>query len=272
MRGIEIKITGMAQVKKLLSEHGRRAKRALAVAMNQTCVQIMQAERKEMRRSFSQPTPWTLRSLAYWQASADNLQAEVYLNKPSRMHEHYLQPLVSGTTRKLKGFERGIAMSELVPSKYIRRDSRGNVNTGQIRQILSVLGAAEHTSGYSANMTRRSAGRGKQRDYVVIRHRRGRLIPGVYKREAVTGREFGAGERRLLANKSRAYQRGRTAMSGGRLFSRVVRARRLVPMLLAGRHHRYQRIFDFYGVAQRVIRRTLLPRFRATLRKFLRNP
>ena len=269
---ISIQLTGSRQVARRMAQHGRRAHRAMAEALNRTAYQIMRAEQKEMRRIFDKPTPYSIKSLEYDQATADDLRASVWFNRPLRMRKHYLEPQVigHGGPRSLKGFERAIGMGELVPSRFVKRDRYGNVSMGVIRQLLSVLGKAESGAGYSANITARSRRRNtKERDYVVIKRGHGRLRPGVYKRTVQAGREFTAQERRIFTAKSRAYQRG--LVRGN--FSRVTRARGLMPVLLKGRTGAAVRSrLDFYGVAKRTANRVLVRTFNATLDRYLRMP
>lgn len=263
---IGIKAEGMKQVQKMLARHGGKARRALAIAINQTSLAVMRAERKEMKATFKHATPWTLRALAYYQASAKDqvIRGAVYINRPNRMKLHYLEPRVWGSTRRLRGMEEALGLGELIPTKYMRRTASGLMSVGQIRQILSVLGRAERAAGYDANMTARSMRRGKERDYVRITKRWGKIVPGVYQRVAGEGRALNKTARRWMKNKARSYQWGNRGF--------VTKARGLVPVLLKGRAHKYPADFNFYGVARAVIKRELVRKFRATLGRFLREP
>ena len=245
-----------------------KAQRACAVAMNKTGKLIKQEEQAEMMRVFDRPTKFTLNSLQLTPATSGNLEAKVWFKEPARMGQHYLVPQVEGGSRKLKGFERAISLGELVPGQGSRKDQSGNISIGQIRQLLSVLGKAERGAGYSANITNRSRKRNnKQRDYVVIYKRHGRLLPGVYQR-VHTGVGFGAKTKRTFADRSKVYQKGRTR---GR-FSSVIRARGLKPIMLLGQTgHQVKPLFDFYGVANRVCQREFEKRFWETLDQFLQS-
>ena len=103
------------------------------------------------------------------------------------MGAHYLVPQVDGGQRKLKGFERAIGEGELVPALGAKLNQYGNVSPGQIRQILSVLGKAEASAGYSANITSRS--RRRNRHPADDRGRRfaARQIDGPGAREKMSG-------------------------------------------------------------------------------------
>lgn len=163
----------------------RQANRAAEVALDNTAKDIKKAEVAEMKRVFDSPTRWTLNSLKMTPTINHNMQAVVWFKDPDRMGQHYLVPQVEGGPRKFKGFEQAFGNRMFVPGQAARMTKAGNVSPGQIRQILSVLGRAERTAGYSANVTKRSSSRNKkQRDYVYISKRHGKLYPGIYQRFA----------------------------------------------------------------------------------------
>lgn len=250
----------------LMLRYGRRAQRAMARAMNTTCREVMKAEKQEMQRTFKNLRPWTLRALAYQPAETDYLQAEVYLNRPIRMSEHYLTPEVEGTVRALKGFERAIGLDHLVPTKYMPRDSTGAVSMGVMRQILSVLRRAESHAGYAANITARSRRRNtKERDFVLIREGN-HIPPGIYRRTVKPG--YGRSD---LATRPQGYDLSRAWQGGRRRPTNDIRARGLAPYLLKGKGAPYRQIFDFYGVARRVVAANLEPEFRKILNRYLRE-
>ena len=203
------------------------------------------------------------------------------------MGAHYLVPQVEGESRKLKGFERAIGLGELVPAMGAKLNRYGNVSIGQIRQILSVLGKAQTSSGYSANITNRSRRRNtRERDYVVIdRRQHGNLLLGVYQRYQ-SGVGFGAKTKRTFLDRSKSYQKGNRKVAirdpkTGRILrwvsteskiQSVVRARGLRPVLLAGRTgRRVKPLLDFYGVAHRTFNQHFEPMFKATLDTFLKS-
>lgn len=259
---ISIDINGIDDVKKALEDAPKKARRACAIALNQTARAIWLESKEEMKRVFDSPAPYTLRSPAYDKATTSNLEAKVYYVEPERMKDHYLVPQVEGGSRKLKGFERGIGLGQLVPTRVgAQMDQRGNMSVGQIKQIVSVLGKAETSSGYMANITERSAKRNtKQRDYVIIKSgNRAGLIPGVYQRFAQIGKGIDAKtSRRFGIRGARAYQYGR---SKGKWKS-FTRARGLRPVLLVGRTgQQVKPLFDFYGMANKVYDKEFMQRF-----------
>lgn len=243
-----------------------KAHRACATALTQTGKEIKLAVVGQMKQVFDRPTKYTLNSLQLDPATKDRLQAAVWFKTPDRMGQHYLEPQVVGGARKLKGFERAISGMELVPGAGVRLDKHGNMPIGQVRQILSVMGKAESSAGYAANLTARSARRNrKDRDYVYIPKKHGKLWPGVYQR-VQTARGFGAKTKRSLAFGT--YQRGRTR---GKISS-AIRARGLKPIMIVGRTGKQVKPrLDFYGVASRTFDKVFEQRFWDTLHKYLQS-
>lgn len=266
---LNIAVSGSKEVTAALAAFPGKAHRACAVALNKAGKLVKEAEVEEMKSVFDNPTRFTLNSLKLTPATKNDLKATVWFKEPDRMGAHYLVPQVEGGSRKLKGFERGIDLGELVPALGAKLNQYGNVSMGQIRQILSVLGKAQTSSGYSANITDRSRRRNtRERDYVVIdRRQRGNLPLGVYQRFQ-TGAGFGAKTKRTFLDRSKSYQKGRTR---GR-FASVIRARGLRPILLTGRTgHQVKPLLDFYGLANRTFNQHFEPLFKVTLDTFLKS-
>ena len=240
-------------IRELLKTVPKEAGRAAEIALDKTAQDIRDAVKDEMQSVFDNPTRYTLNSLKITPTYKHNMEASVWFKEPDRMGQHYLVPQVEGGVRKLKGFERALDNTMFIPGQGVRTNKFGNVSFGQIRQILSVMGSAEHHAGYQANMTARSAkSNAKERDYVWLRKgsAKGKLRPGIYQRVARKGRGFGYKTKRnmgLLGN--RTYQKGRTRGK----FSSIIRARGLKPILLQGRQEqRTTPLLDFYGVANDV--------------------
>jgi len=262
---IAINIKGVDVVRTMLAAAPKQASRAAEIALDFTAKAIRDDLKKEMRTVFDRPTPFTLNSLQVTPTRGHNMQASVWFKEPARMGQHYLVPQVEGGARKLKGFERGVDLGELIPTRIgAKLDRYGNISAGQIKQIMSVLGKAETSAGYMANITARSRKRNtKERDYVVIDgQQRGRLPLGVYQR-VQSGVGFGAKTKRTFLDRSKSYQKGRTR---GR-FASVIRARGLKPILLEGHTgHAVKPLLDFYGVAHRTFGQVFEPKFSDTLK------
>lgn len=255
-----------SHISKMLAKYPKEAIRAAEHALDFTAKDVRDEERAAIKRVFDNPTPYTLNSLKVTPTRNHNMQASVWFKEPDRMGHHYLVPQVEGGKRKLKGFERALDSTMFIPGKGVRLNKSGNVSYGQIKQVLSVLGKTEWYAGYAANKTARSAKRnGKERDYILITQRKGRLLPGVYLRKQ-TGVGFGAKTKRTFADRGQTYQKGRTR--GG--FSSVVVARGLKPILLQGRQNaNVTPRLHFYKIARAVFNRQFPKHFDAQLARRL---
>jgi hypothetical protein len=263
-----------AAVKRLIDSLPKSAVRAAEIALDQTVKAIRNEIRDEMRRVFDRPVPWTLNSLQITPTRNHNLQASVWFKDPERMQQHYLVPQVEGGARKLKGLERAIAarsgvQMELVPGAGAKLDRYGNVARGQVMQIMSVLKVSERWSGHQSDVTRRSASRGKERDYVLIPRQRGKLIPGIYRRVA-RGSSTLRGRYSSLDGKTKGRAGGAYSWQVGRRKKLAVRARGLQPILLRGTTGNPVRpLLDFYGIAEQVYNERFQRLFHAKLRQLL---
>lgn len=224
----------------------KQVRLAAAKAITFTIERVQTEEVREMQRIFDRPTPFTLNSIRKTTASPSNLQARVFLKDDGvRGHRHYLYPQIEGGTREQKFYETvftmiGVKAGEMqrqdvyiVPGSGAKLDQYGNMSRGQIRQILSALGKAQRTAGYSANRTAASARRKGKRlvEYFIGRPGGGRLPFGVYMR---TKFAFGSA---------------------------------IKPVLIFVKQPQYQKRFDFYGVAER----TVIKEFPALFSKELRR-
>jgi hypothetical protein len=138
------------------------------LALTKTAQRAAEAEVKEMRDVFRNPTPYTLSGVFVLPATSNRLTAEVKLKDDATKAvpaARYLAAQVSGGQRNLKRFERALqsvgAMPEgyrAVPGKGAQLDSFGNMSRGQIVQILAFFRAFPEM-GYKANMTDKSRAR-----------------------------------------------------------------------------------------------------------------
>lgn len=201
---------------------------AMRQAVNQTAFGIRQAWQREAGRVFDRPTRMTINAVQYRKAGAvgggrdvmggvahhptRTAAAEVYIRDEAHKGtppSKYLLPQVEGGARRHKGMERllqakGILPAGMfaVPGRGAQLDQHGNVRSGQVRQILSQLGAGME-AGYVSNESealrgrrvRRQKKRGGGGRYFALSSRRGRLLPGLYER-IVTG--FGSAVRSIF--------------------------------------------------------------------------
>lgn len=204
---IKITTTGIdATVAKLRGLSDKKINTAMVSAINQGAFAGMKASQEEIRSVFDRPTPWIQKSPRYWKASKEKPEARIDLdfwgNKQGVSSEDVLRAEIIGGTRKLKRFERALAAIGVlpagmaaVPAAAAKMDAYGNMQAGQIVQILSFFRAFGE-QGYKANMTdkgrarigrdnKRTGARGFQ--YFAIQRQRGRLLPGIYQRFKFSG-------------------------------------------------------------------------------------
>jgi len=219
---------------------------ATAKALTFTAERVVFAEVQEMKRVLDRPTPFTLNALRKTSATPAKLEARVWTKdlgdyrKRYGEIEHYLWPQIVGGPRALLGVEKYLQQAGIlpagmfiVPGKRAELDAYGNFKRGQWNKILSALGAAEHTAGYSANRTQQSI---RRRGKAVGRKRKGRLVD-YFAGRPKPGWPMGIWQK--VGMKSRRA-------GGG------VDNQRLRPILIFVRAPRYSRRFDFPGVAKRV--------------------
>lgn len=218
---------------------------AMAHALTMTAKRVEYEEKREMRDVFDRPTPYTLNSLYTRPATKQHQVAWVYLKYDTSKGtpaEKYLMPQIKGGVRRLKRFERALrsvgAMPDdhfAVPGDGAKLDGYGNMDRGQLVQILSYFRAFPE-AGYKANITdRRKAALAKGTKtrrgfaYFVGRPGNGKWPLGIWQR---TSFAFGSAIRPIII---------------------------FVPTA------RYEQLFDFNYVAEKTIERDFGPQFRASL-------
>ena len=241
---LSINITGLDAVKQALGQASSQVPFALAVAMNATVEKARAEVRKEMTVVFDRPTPWVLNSLRIKRATKANPEAELaFKDKDSVTNSRSMVlPHVAGGPRVFKAMEARLLAAGLMPSGYnavpggaAKLDAYGNMDRGQITQLLNVLGTYTEAGYNKANartVARLAKGNAKKNQYgftywvnPVSGRRGGHLQPGVYQR-VQTG--FGTS---------------------------------LKPILIFVRRAAYQSRLDFYGITQRVVTQHLEPEF-----------
>ncbi|MGE0289663.1 MAG: hypothetical protein AB7P16_25525 [Bradyrhizobium sp.] len=237
-------ISGMTDIER------RQIPFASALALTRTAQEIHSREQHEMRDVFDRPTPWTLSALRVKPATKTKLEASVEFKDFAGKGvpaTKFLPPQVYGGGRNMKRFERALSLVGVLPPNYMavpgeaaRRDAWGNMDRGQIVQILSYFRAFPE-SGYRANITdkrRASLAKGSKKRYGVVYFTTkpgGRLPPGVWMRE-IHG--LGSRIRPILIFVTRAY---------------------------------YEAIFDFHYVAERTAQEVLPKQFDQAMAEALRT-
>ena len=208
----------------------------------------------EMRRVFDRPTPWVLGGVRYLKARKDKPQSQIdfdkWGNKTNVTVEKVLKAEIDGGARRLKRHELALqrvgvlpAGMAIVPGPKAKIDAYGNMASSQIVQIVSWFQGFEQQLGARQNM--RDGGKRLGRDnkktgargfaYVLIKHKRGKLIPGIYQRFDLA---FGSA---------------------------------MKPVMYFVRVPRYQKRFDFYGVAERAATAEFKRAFAGYANQFLRE-
>lgn len=163
---------------------------ATALTLTRTGQDVKAAVERRMPEAFDRPTPYTERGFRLFPATKRSLRALVTFREDAR---HYLNAQVAGGGRQTKALERALQAAGAmpygmiaVPGQGARLDRYGNVDRGQVIQVLSQL-RITMTAGYTRNMSldargkinaqRRAGGR------FFVAQAGGKLHPGVYQRE-----------------------------------------------------------------------------------------
>lgn len=135
-----------------LSAHRNAVRRAVGTALTATAEKVKDAEYREMLSVFDRPTPYTLNSLLVKGPTSDSDQTAIVWLKYDASRgtpaDKYLNPQIHGGSRPLKRFERALRAVGALPDGYFavpgsgaKMDAYGNMQVGQIIQILSYFQA-----------------------------------------------------------------------------------------------------------------------------------
>jgi len=158
---------------------------ATSVALNDTGKDLIELNKRHMRRTFHNPTRWTLNAFHFRRATKRRLQITIQ-RKFAVARKDYLLRQVEGGPRHKTGLERllnaRLGAGYVVPTKHARKNKHGNVSPGQIQKVFSDL----KTQGDAAqNETKTSAGRKRRSNAArYFTPRAGsRMTPGIYERK-----------------------------------------------------------------------------------------
>lgn len=194
---MQVKINGLDQLRKQLAEFSdRRFAAAIATALTRSGKHAQEQLRSEMQQTLDRPTPFTLNALRLWPARADKLEASVGFRDDGRggvNASHYLMPNVEGGSRRTKRVEAALlAIGALppgwfaVPGQGAKLDAFGNMERGQVIQILSQL-RVTMTAGHDRNMShdarKQIAAQRKAGGRFFVMPIGSKVQPGVYQRE-----------------------------------------------------------------------------------------
>lgn len=158
---------------------------ATSVALNDTGKDLIELNKRHMRRTFHNPTRWTLNAFHFRRATKRRLQIKIQ-RKFAAARKDYLLRQVEGGRRHKTGLERllnaRLGANNVVPTNHARKNKHGNVSPGQIQRVLSGLkaqgdAAQNETKASGARKRRSSAAR-----YFTPRAG-GRMTPGIYERK-----------------------------------------------------------------------------------------
>lgn len=227
---LSITLDGLKQVQDELRFSARRMNAAVATALTRTAAKVRDDLKQSMAETLDRPTPYTVGALGMQGATASNLEAQVFLKDggaSGRSAATYLEPQIRGGSRRQKGFERLLqgagalpAGWKAVPAIGAKLDQYGNLDKGQLKQILTQV--------------RRSRDAGPQP--------RRRLV----------------GQQRKAGGQIFAVQPGTKGAKPG-IYIREVTGRNITPILVFRRDVRYQVAFPFFDLAERSVRTHLEP-------------
>lgn len=158
---------------------------ATALALTNTAKGLLSEQKREMKRSFTKPVAYTLKSIAYQSANKKDrpIQSRVFFREFSGKGTpayKYLTPNIAGTRRRQKRHEKLLSQKVgrkiyTAPASGAPRNAAGNITGGYYTKILSQVQAFGEV-GFRANARRK----GSQGFYIA---RKGGQPVGIRKRE-----------------------------------------------------------------------------------------
>jgi len=240
-------------VRSMLGTAQRQLPFAMSKGVNDIATGLQKHLYGVMPSVIDRPTRYTLNSLKVTKGNKQNPAASVWFKQPEKHSTHYLEPMVYGKDRRMKGFEKALDKRFYVPGKAAAQlgmiDQHGNFKRGEIQRILSWFGRAEGTSGYKANMTdatrakrikmgRSEGGKMLSKRQLAKDPKRGFVTIGGYQYFMSMGKGSGSLGQQHLAT-------GVWRKSG-------IHGSKLEPVLMASRTApTYRKQFDFFGIAQK---------------------
>lgn len=211
----------------------RRLAASLATGLTRTAVEAKAGLQAEMPNVFDRPTPYTIGGVGMKGATAQTLEAEVFIkdqqsgDRGGRPAAVYLRPEIKGGKRQAKGVERLLTAAgalpggwAIVPGAGAQLDQHGNLSRQQLTLILRQI---RRSRSAGPQPRRRLVGdQRKAGGQVFVIHPGAKgAAPGVYIRDAV--------------------------------------GRNITPLLLFVRQATYRARFDFEGIVTRIATQRLAP-------------
>ena len=244
---------GLMRLSAGISGMDKQVRFATMRALNAAAFKGKQGTEREIGKTFDRPTLWVSRSVRYRKATKDKLEAQIdfdaWGNKQGVTASQVLNAEIHGGARRMKRHEVALQRigilppgMRIIPGDAAKMDGYGNMQAGQINQIMSWFQAFGQ-QGYSANM--RDGGKRLGRDnkrtgskgfsYFALQTKRGNLLPGVYQRFT-----FSAGSA-------------------------------VKPVMIFVRTTNYKRRLDFYGLAEKIARAEFNAQFPLMLEETIRT-
>lgn len=210
--------TSIAAARRVVASIPRQVRYAASVAINSALADAQRAERERVAQVFDRPTPYVVRGAALVQrADKASLTGSIALATDTTAQGNLPpgKPLlanVKGGARRYKRSELLLQRAGVLPSGYLtvpgraaRLDAYGNMARGQILEILAwfqTFGVRQQGDTRRNSWRDNLTDKGRERKRLGTRNRagveyfavrpgeRGRLSPGIYKRQ-VSGRFVG---------------------------------------------------------------------------------
>jgi hypothetical protein len=195
---IEIKVTGIEDVKKMLGDLSHKMPSVIARGLTITAQDAKKQVAGWLPRQLDRPTPYTMRSLFVFPAEKNDLRAAVaFKSEGGRLGRHMMDRVqasrsmlaqVYGGARRLKDSEKtllrnGITRSNrpyLIPAKGAKIDRYGNVPGSFMNKVLYqgvAMGSA--SQGYARPLNNRKNTRHRRSGQYFVMQRGGAPV-GIY--------------------------------------------------------------------------------------------
>lgn len=247
---IKVKIEGMAALRANLAGMNKQVRFAASLALNETAKAIEKEEQSGIAGAFDRPKGQTVKATYVVRSDKNNLEATIGIKPRARgvPAAEYLSPNIGVSGKRARAYKRsefmlrqaGILPAGMftVPGKEAKLDQYGNMSRGQIVSILSFFRTfgASSLNTKRMNMTKegREKAAAKKRQYFIvpIGDRKLKLFPGIWQETA---------------------------------------QRTLAPILMFVSQPVYNAIYDFEGIARKVVRSRFRLEFDKALEYALRT-
>lgn len=248
---IEVKITGVEELKGYLEALKKnQLPFALAKGLNDVAFEIRTKQIELISSTFKSPKPQTAKNVFVKKATKVKPRAVVAFDQIyDKDIDEYMQANIEGGRRIMKPSERRLGRF-YVPGAGAKMDKYGNMQGGQITQILSRLGRFGDAAGYNMNQTLasklRRAGAKKGIEYFMVSTPTGGLAPGIYQRVQSAAGFGGKTTKNLPAG---SFQKG----AGNGRISSVIRSRGVKPVIIFTKQApAYKAVWPFFKASQAV--------------------